>query len=373
MPLSGEPAESATPPSSEKHRLYFLDFLRGIAILGVVLSHIGQPYLDFFPHIFRDFLENGPRGVQLFYILSGITIAGSWERTPRLTEFYSHRFFRIAPLFYLVLIFSILQDPSYRFFTLETFTHFSFINMFFPSWINSMVMGCWSIAIEMIFYAIAPFLLRWIRTPDRALIAFFSANYFGNILGMFAELYFKHRGFAGYNYDLYTYYWLPRQLPFFICGFFFYYAFIKKQPFHISNKGLSLAIFTGLFSLTAREFSTQHWGWGLFSLGPALYWAFPLLALVYLCCRLDLRLNLAARAVHSIGKVSFSIYLVHVFILNSLHGLRWQSSDAWASSFFIEVVGTLGLSYGLSLALYRWIETPFIQFGKRLFVRLDAV
>lgn len=82
-------------------RLEFLDQLRALAVLSVVIHHFYSPW----------FPGGGMIGVGVFFAISGFLISGillEIERpTPSIvTKFYLRRIFRVMPLF-LVAIFAI--------------------------------------------------------------------------------------------------------------------------------------------------------------------------------------------------------------------------------------------------------------------------
>src|SRR5690349_21021518 len=88
-------------------RLGALDALRGIAILMVILFHTS---VDFPPdQRLGRLLGIGNFGVQLFFLVSAITMCHMWQErrneAGRQFKFYIRRFFRIAPLFWLAMIF----------------------------------------------------------------------------------------------------------------------------------------------------------------------------------------------------------------------------------------------------------------------------
>jgi peptidoglycan/LPS O-acetylase OafA/YrhL len=84
----------------------YIDTLRGLAILSVVMVHSSQ---NFPPRseVLIQIAAQGSRGVQLFFIASALTLflsmdARSGDQEPRsLESFFIRRFFRIAPAFYL--------------------------------------------------------------------------------------------------------------------------------------------------------------------------------------------------------------------------------------------------------------------------------
>lgn len=88
----------------------YIDALRGIAILMVVAVHVSQSNSLKIDDLTRSILNNGSKGVQLFFIVSAFTLFMSFnnrydkESTPIL-NYSIRRFFRIAPMYYLALIF----------------------------------------------------------------------------------------------------------------------------------------------------------------------------------------------------------------------------------------------------------------------------
>src|ERR1700728_3193398 len=96
---------STAPP-----HLHWIDALRGWAFLGVLGCHVSQRVGDTLPHWLGFWAANGRFGVQLFYIVSCLTLFMSLDSRSRREErpisaFFIRRLFRIAPLFWLAIIF----------------------------------------------------------------------------------------------------------------------------------------------------------------------------------------------------------------------------------------------------------------------------
>lgn len=72
--------------------------LMGLAILFVLLFHVGLPREDAFWGLRRI----GNIGVDIFLFLSGIGLWFSWTKTPNLLKFYSRRFLRIYPVWLIL-------------------------------------------------------------------------------------------------------------------------------------------------------------------------------------------------------------------------------------------------------------------------------
>src|SRR4051812_15175344 len=105
---------------ANQNRFGYIDELRGIAVLLVVLVHVGY-YTDE-NLIIAQISRYGRYGVQLFFLLSAFTLCHSMARLPALTgreygAFFIRRFFRIAPLYYAAAIFyGIYTVASFHFF-----------------------------------------------------------------------------------------------------------------------------------------------------------------------------------------------------------------------------------------------------------------
>ena len=94
------------------NRIAFLDGLRGVAILLVVLFHAYSRYPDIVPYKdnykYFPLFEYGFLGVQLFFILSGFVILMTLERSKNFFSFMYKRWIRLFPamLIATILIFS---------------------------------------------------------------------------------------------------------------------------------------------------------------------------------------------------------------------------------------------------------------------------
>jgi peptidoglycan/LPS O-acetylase OafA/YrhL len=93
------------------------------------------------------------------------------EKHPKF-NFFIRRFFRIAPLYYIGILYYLWQDGfGSRYWlsdqelvtTANILSNIFFVHGFNPYWMNSVVPGGWSIAVEMLFYCIAPLLFVKIK------------------------------------------------------------------------------------------------------------------------------------------------------------------------------------------------------------------
>lgn len=167
------------------YRNYKIDFLRGIAILAVLILHFNISYhLDqsALNHIFSmDFIKaisgNGNYGVTVFFVISGFLITStSLERYGTLDNvdalgFYIFRFARIMPCLLLVLslisLFNFLHIPIFQnnanstsfalgIFSVLTFWHNVLMGKI--GYFNYCLNIFWSLSVEEIFYVAFPLL-----------------------------------------------------------------------------------------------------------------------------------------------------------------------------------------------------------------------
>ncbi len=84
----------------------FITGLRGYAIMMVLTIHYGGFGLRELGYIGNNLVDAGKNGVYIFFVISGYAITYSFYSNPNYKEFFIKRVFRIAPIFYLVILLS---------------------------------------------------------------------------------------------------------------------------------------------------------------------------------------------------------------------------------------------------------------------------
>jgi peptidoglycan/LPS O-acetylase OafA/YrhL len=366
-------SSSPVNPGKVAHRQY-IDALRGLAALGVLVVH----NLLFFPNLpwrAKQLANLGTHGVQLFFMVSAITLASSWHARhgEPVRRFFIRRFFRIAPMFWMALLgylaLGLFVNPIWKSETvslLAVFHTFIFAHGWSPKTINAVVPGGWSIADEMAFYLMFPALMAIVTTLPRAL-GFFAIS----ILVALCSNEVAAHVFdpAAQGFGKFVYYWLPNQLPIFSLGLITFFliphvaAWRPATSFFTSIFGLAVLIALALAPLpyTATIAHPSIW--------RDLVAGFGFLALI---------LSFAARPwtlfvnrfTRHLGKVSFSSYLLQFAVLQlawSLSGGHTQIAGVPAILLF-SASACLLVTLNISLAsiTYRAIEKPFIRIGHRL-------
>lgn len=159
-----------------KEKNYFLtiDALKGLAILGVVAIHSGMNHQT---GILSVIGEMGANGVQLFFIISAFLACCSLEKTPISSPhdwfiWMKKKILNIAPLYFFWMIIALIEtegvgNPYWGgnnpISVKNILSHILFLNAFHPYFINSIMSVEWYIADLMLFYAVCPLLMIFIR------------------------------------------------------------------------------------------------------------------------------------------------------------------------------------------------------------------
>lgn len=99
----------------QTQKLNYIDALRGgIAILMVIVHHTSQQGSVATPYWFGKLCSLGTRGVQLFFVASAFTLYRSYrnrvlDENKHVKNFFIRRFFRIAPIYYLAILYFIFH------------------------------------------------------------------------------------------------------------------------------------------------------------------------------------------------------------------------------------------------------------------------
>ena len=156
-----------------------LDGIRGTAILAVLVYHLVGHYRLIYEAIGLASLaiNFGQKGVDLFFVLSGLLITGilidSQNSQNRWKNFFVRRALRIFPLYYVTIIVVYNLFPSV-FHTTGISKHQAWLWVYLQNFGKCLGLcpdfgHFWSLAVEEQFYLIWPFLVWRFRTPRNVL------------------------------------------------------------------------------------------------------------------------------------------------------------------------------------------------------------
>lgn len=152
-------------PERPADRFFGLDVVRAVAIICVLVTHaalfIRTPGLAKYG-VLPVF---GLIGVELFFGLSGYLIGGMLlSRRHNLRTFYLHRLAKILPPYWLVVALVFIAAPGYGWWAATT--HLLFIQDFYPVQADIFPVS-WSLAVEFWFYMVVPLVFIGLQRSGR--------------------------------------------------------------------------------------------------------------------------------------------------------------------------------------------------------------
>ncbi len=355
--------------SSATARFGYLDALRGIAIVGVMFVHSME--VVGVQGSVASLASTGVRGVQLFYMVSAFTLLLSMDgrkaESRPLLNFYVRRFFRIAPLFYLVLFLTwmtrvLLPQRMDASAPIDYLLGLLFLFGFKMSAINTVVGGGWSVAVETTFYAVLPLLRKVVRGVRSA-----AWVYVVSMLIVTPLSYWLARPVHSDQWAYFELLWFPIELPIFLLGMLLFYVHRLGRPTPVK-----------VWSACALAAGVALIGMNHLLAVPVALGRLPLdgvgIALLFLAIVWHPWAMLVNRATVLLGKISYSLYLLHVVVIR-MGGWAFQryvlgsASSTAAALLYFGVL--LIVAIPVSLLSYRFVEQPGILLGRKLIDRIE--
>ena len=334
-------------------RLGWLDGLRGIAILLVIGVHVSirrmdgvQAGLSETPFGFLSaFFDMGAYGVQLFYIVSGFTMAFIWfkeeEHPQKLKNFFIRRFFRIVPFYWLVILINTWNFYKDGMFDIYRFV-FSMLYMTDITPYDNYGAGGNTLDMEITFYLLFPFLVALLHKKRTVVIA---------LCASFAWMMLRDMGVVLKNIHF-----IAIQATFFVMGGYVY-TVVRDNKF---QKRLTNSYMLPIWvCIVVGSMLLLH------ASNPI---SFPLLSIIFgiflLLANYSTSKIIDNYFLRMLGKYSFSLYIVHFSVLSAI-------------SYFVKVKGggfyelyayggVLVLSLCVAKVTYHIFEKPSIAMGRKI-------
>lgn len=366
-------------------RIPELNGIRGLAILLVLMYHyvyvIAQPADRSWQAYLAAFFRLGWSGVDLFFVLSGLLIGGilldakgaeNYYRT-----FYAHRFYRIAPLYFICLLlfyaglYWMPADPASTprmIFTgaLPAWAYPFFVQNFFVASRHTFgaiwMIVTWSLALQEQFYLLLPTAIRMLSSKGivrLALIAIIGAPIVRIGFYLSGNLFYA------------PYVLLPSRMDALGLGVLLAVAIRNKQAWTwlaMRRKYLySLFLVLGVGMVGFSVHTTMAIMAGVGYSWAAAFYASMILLVIVEPGRLERRIFQSYPLVR-LGTISYGVYLFHQGINALLHAAffgRLAVLDSWASL----GVTVLALLAVLLVASISWqvFEKPLHQRSHRKF------
>jgi peptidoglycan/LPS O-acetylase OafA/YrhL len=373
--VSGECSRISKPSENgvavTKYR--YIDSLRGYAILGVLAVH-SWVFADIRPTTGMSyvFFSCGSRGVQLFFLISTITLFFSYKARQHAehftaANFFIRRFFRIAPMYWVgIVLYNVIVARH----SIPLVPSIFFIFGFSPETINTVFPGSWSVAVEWCFYFALPLLFVSIRNVLSAMLLLLGTTLLAHYTyGLYASHYFPFvdkDAVSNFNFL-----WIGNQAPVFALGILLYMV-IKGRAVGRHRVFGALAVIVGAgivvcacpvsdgYYLISERFVSL-----LRFLHPYMPACIGLAILVFGTFWLNDNIW-SNRLCAALGKVSYSLYVLNWFVISTCHSWLPKPVNVWVLFPVSVLVGG-----GLSWITYNTVEKPGIAMGQWLAGKLE--
>lgn len=331
----------------------YITGLRAYAALSVYLIHsggFGLRELSVFTNRIVDF---GKFGVTVFFVLSAFTICMSIDKSDKFEfrKYLIRRFFRVAPLYYAVLIVGFLlggSDYYLKLFNVENnfsslLLHFSFLNVFDYKNQNSIIGLEWSVPIEFFYYLIIPSVFFYYTNTNRIVKGFLVSSII-TLLSSIIYQYFYPQLF--FNWSIFKYAFS------FNFGILIYILFKKNILVNIKNNNLILILLfliLGMYILFDFEYK---------DLFVTVFTG--VLILLFQNQSKVKKMFFENKIILFLGKISYSIYLIHFLFLYHLKDYLYSNNPVFI--LFIVLI--------ISAITYYVIEKTFIDLSSKIIKKI---
>jgi peptidoglycan/LPS O-acetylase OafA/YrhL len=318
-----------------------IDGLRAIAVLSVIFFHFG-------------IYGNGFLGVDIFFTISGFLITSivyneTLNNTFSITKFYLRRIRRIIPLVLFIVLFSLIVGyfvmlpddfenlcesiiatnlfSNNILLLITTGNYWDVVNEYKP------LMHTWSLGVEEQFYLLFPLLFSIFKSNKKLIITILT------ILTVFSLIIFINSNNSESKFYLLQYRFF--ELSFGGIGALTFFNNRIKHRYSI----IILIIILGL--LTFRLKLTNDF----------LIFSITLLTTLLLCSDLDedkiTHKLLSNNYIVWIGKISFSLYMVHQFVLSFFKYFLFDNLNV------LQIIFLLIIIFVISIFTYLFVENKF--------------
>ena len=328
-----------------------IQFLRGLAVLLVVFFHLQVP-----------FFQNGFLGVDIFFVISGFLMAKLYDKGTIL-DFYKRRLNRIYPayamtLFITLLIgafvtipvdFNQLIEQSIAGSLFVSNVYYWYQNSYFDHQAFMPYLNLWSLAVEVQFYLLIPFLYPFLRRSKWLFFLVFIVS----LLSCFVVQTISPKT---------SFFQMPFRIWEFLIGAYVAWWSNTKIALLLKHRNYSFLFLVILaFSLFALELKPDAEK-TIFNGHPALpAFIITLLTGIVIKCGVDTNIlkSFPGRFFVKLGDYSYSIYLVHFPIIVLLNYSPFGGTTL-AVEGYIKLAITLILIVFLSAISYIFFEKKFL-------------
>ncbi len=301
--------------TKNNQRIWQVSFLRGIAIIMVVLVHSAQPFKI-------HGLEFMQMGCQIFFVLSGFTLALSYDKHyTDYKSFLQHRYTRLLPGYAMTICLGLIVSGISTLLFKKNITGIDtnladiIINLFmihglFPTKANNRVVrGGWFVGTIVLLYVTFPFFMKLFKNKKDNKLTNFNIVFLFIFINCVIAVILKTTLDYTIENNSFEYFSVVNQLPSFILGIVLYNF---KDRIDYNKEKLLLMIF--LLGISIIVFYIEYTF--SFVLLPGIFSIFTIYLFVLLRKLPDnTSNNIIVKSISKIGDISFPIYLIHSFIV----------------------------------------------------------
>lgn len=333
----------------------WIDSLKGVAIIGVLCSHIDSNGLN---GIIQKVFYGGARGVQIFFVISAFLAFQSLKSHYKQAEntiflWYKKKAKRLLPLYYLFLIYLLLMQMKVgidKSFLANWMAHVLLVNVFSPQYINSLLGLEWYIADLILFFLIAPFLYKVINSAEKAILSWgisaIGIAVLNNVILSLIDL---------SNYNLVSYisnFSFATQLPAILAGIVLFYCYDTLKDLKIRNKD---SICVLLMVLSVDLFASLIMGSRIIGFSSVSLYSLGVLGIIVAINNRKFSI-IDNRMFAFLGKHSYGIYLFQFMFLENINGISISVNQYIL--YGLKLLMVLGLSL-ISALVWEKVENLF--------------
>lgn len=340
-----------------------IDGLRFLAVIVVILFHIQLFYEFKTPYVFNyenylyKILQNGFKGVELFFVISGIVLALPFAnhflvggKKPILKNYYLRRLTRLEPPYFLTLLIFFILHVVKNVYPIQNLLKGLLINLLYFqnfAWFHFQpfkpIIGniTWSLEVEIQFYLIAPFLAT-----------VFALNKFMRRLVLISTIFgipiinsiFISRYTSLYNYLFY-----------FLIGFLIVDLYLTEKKIWLNDIG---SFIIGVVALVTLY---------LINLDPLinkLIFLSSLFCFVYLAITTPIWRSLFSNKLFTtIGGMCYTIYLFHTVVISGFGNktVFWKVGSSYELNILFQTLILMVPILCISTISFVLIEKPFMN------------
>jgi peptidoglycan/LPS O-acetylase OafA/YrhL len=263
---------------------------------------------------------------------------------------------------------------------LDVLANFTFTFNLVPQYSTSLFNGGWTVGVEMLFYVVLPLIFIKVNNMRRSILLFIGISLLSKEIRPLLGSIIGENIMISTNYNYYNFFHWAYIFPVGIICYLIYKSHLPKikseyrVPAAIIMLLLSLIIlfvFIGNTPLSMTLYDLYE------PLGGLTSWlTMSPIAFVLLILSLSLNPNrfIVNRFTRFFGAISYSLYLIHPFIIEPLKPMYLYIYDhtilSTDLSLILCILLTLLFVIPVSLLTYHLIETPGIRMGKKVMAML---